>query len=394
MSATDSSAAAATEGLSKIASAAAITLTTLYMYVFVTVSSIESQDFLTGKQVKLPVFLVEVSLKGFFAIVPIIITISLLYLILSFNPLLKNIEFLHRHNALRESTSAQSYLLSRIISSVVQRDRRRNKILPTIFLLLFISIPVLLLLFIQINFLPYHSEHLTWLQRICVLLAAVISVSWGYSELVRRNKDRTHGGPIVWSILLIVMLLISLFSAGFVVFPSEKIYTTNIITRVLFEGTVNPQTGRVESLFTNRIILTDWSKFAEIQKGQTVWTSLRGRNLVGGIFDRADLRNTDFTGADISLIRMFGANLTGSRFEAAKGIGAQFENARLGHARFNSAKLTGANFTGAILSWLIFLEQTLKVQLSMMLRFVMSKPTRWRCRKEREHLLLERSARS
>ena len=66
-------------------------------------------------------------------------------------------------------------------------------------------------------------------------------------------------------------------------------------------------------------------------------------------FDQADLRNRDFTGADLDGVSFRGAQLQGANFSRARLRGAIFEGARLDNAKFVEAQLQGAQFATATL---------------------------------------------
>jgi uncharacterized protein YjbI with pentapeptide repeats len=65
------------------------------------------------------------------------------------------------------------------------------------------------------------------------------------------------------------------------------------------------------------------------------------------VFDNADLRNRDFTGANLDGASFRQAQLQGANFSRARLRGAMFEGAQLDNAKFVEAQLQGAQFATA-----------------------------------------------
>ena len=209
--------------------------------------------------------------------------------------------------------------------------------------------PLLTLLQLQLTFLPYHLEWVVLLQRGAIIAdVLVIWIFWsattttGALSLLARSRRISVG--------LLGTAAVVVLSVAMATYPGEKLYRNNLqilldkinlapwsqkslaLTKLLFEGDPNQITGRPNSWFSNVLILTDQvlvdsektSKFPD-----QVSISLRGRDLQSAILERSDLRNADFTGANLSYAKLDNAVLKGARFDCAAngrpGSGLQFQ---------------------------------------------------------------------
>jgi len=122
----------------------------------------------------------------------------------------------------------------------------------------------------------------------------------------------------------------------------------------LFMGDVNLDTGKSNSLFSNRIELPrldiiDYTKYDTEAKFQAlpVTFSLRGRHLEGAVLSLANLRKVDFKSAHLQGARLDGAQLQGALFVLAELPGVYLETAHLQGGVLSSAHLEGASLVGA-----------------------------------------------
>jgi hypothetical protein len=184
---------------------------------------------------------------------------------------------------------------------------------------------VLVLLQGQVTFLPYHREWIVWLHRTIVLTdLAVIWYFWIHL--------RSHDDPINRRSRKVRMYLggagtlcVVIFSTYLATFPGEWIKThlpeLSSLQALLFEGDVDVVSGRPQSVFSNRLVLTNQSVVVDPEKLKiTVSRSFRGRDLRLAVLSFADLRKADF----------FGAQLQGASLELAQLQGALLKEARLG----------------------------------------------------------------
>lgn len=253
-----------------------------------------------------------------------------------------------------------------------ERMQLTGKLHKAISLITLVIAPVLLLLVIQLQFLPYQYELLTWMHRIA--LGIDLGLLWIFWPAIKSGGWAPWRGTPVGAALVSSIMF---FACAIATFPGEiadggarardwkNIDDSYLwsVKEVLFGAlehgglsTVgrysNPQRYLPFSRaleFSDKVTLIDLDEYHKIrrrhrdnkdrlepwQEGRSL--SLRGRTLRGALFNRSDLRGVDF----------YNANLQGASLEAANLEGALFENAKLQGASFYLANLQGASFNYA-----------------------------------------------
>jgi uncharacterized protein YjbI with pentapeptide repeats len=194
-----------------------------------------------------------------------------------------------------------------------------------------------------------------WLQRITVLVD--LAVVWFFWAQLRSDDE-----PIGWAPRKSKMYLggagtlcVLIFSIYLASFPGEWMKThlpqLSSLQAVLFEGDVDPVTGRPLSLFSNRLVLTDQSFVIDPEKLDkiAVSRSFRGRDLRSAVLHLTDLRKADFAGAQLQGASLGLAQLQGALLNLAQLQGASLELAQLQGASLYKAQLQGASLKGAFL---------------------------------------------
>jgi uncharacterized protein YjbI with pentapeptide repeats len=259
--------------------------------------------------------------------------------------------------------------------------------------------PVLLLLMMQLQFLPFHSSFITWTQRIVLTLdLALIWWLWGTIRSGREiDKSR---GALFWTgrtfglaagIALTVGAI--LFSTAVATFPGEwqedHLPSARILPEItndppqsliktsekvslhdwIFDSPLNQITRHRLLPFSNTLVLTGFNVLEGLHIDDPKaadWRDFvfhaRGRDLKGASFDFASLSRVDFTGARLegaSLLRaqldsaslvqalLQGASLEGAHLQGASLEYAQLQGATLDQAQLQGAKLDGAQLQGA-----------------------------------------------
>ena len=307
-------------------------------YLVIAVGSVTHRMLFLETPIKLPVLDVDLPLVGFFLIAPLVFLVFYFYTLLQLHALSRKL-------ALYNETLTQAF------PNAADRRKRRRRLDPFVFVQLLagtreerlgltsilsrvvtdttvILWPILLLLQIQIVFLPYHLQWVTWLHRIEIVAALVLL--WYFWPAIRYGRDVVENPPLRrHKIFFAGSVSIAFFSVFIATFPGEVL--RNVLTCVappivyasdlLFGGgrKVNEVTGAPRSLFSNVLVLVDQSfvdseKLGELEK--TV--SLRGRDLRGAVLVRADLRKADFTGANLNEANLAFARLSGAQFRCAK----------------------------------------------------------------------------
>lgn len=275
--------------------------------------------------------------------------------------------------------------------------------------------PVLLLLFVQIRFLPYHEPWITWWHR-AVLTADLIVLWWLWPRMKSHGRltqvaswaiaalstmtalffayvlatipeetaehivDRVAGhiGPSfpafapqveAWPLEIFWWRLRGLHEASHNATNSPRNTETSrqinipeeawlaAMRRALFDGDVDPDTQRPRSLFSRSLVLPD-----EVLIGPDDLKTFREDpekardNIARTVVLRGrDLRRAVLDRADLRRADLTGARLEGASFIAAKLTGTYFERAQLQGAWLIKAQLQGASLKGAQLqgAWLI-----------------------------------------
>ena len=258
--------------------------------------------------------------------------------------------------------------------------------------------PVLLLLMMQIQFLPYHSRFVTWTQRVALVAdLALVWWLWGRilsgREMDGRGRVRAGWGRALLGLVfsLGVVLFATLAATfpgeweedslpGLRVFPklaepgdqagqskkqsfgdwiasyydwfvkSEKISFHDWV----FNSPVNNVTSRRKLPFSSTLVLPGLNIYESLHiddPEKAKWHDFifraRGRDLRSAIFDFGSLAKVDFEGAKLQGAKLAGTKLQGSSFQNAELQGATLVGARLQGAELTSAYLQGAYLNDA-----------------------------------------------
>jgi uncharacterized protein YjbI with pentapeptide repeats len=260
--------------------------------------------------------------------------------------------------------------------------------------------PVALLVFFVLQFLPYHSETISWWQRL--LVVADVGILWVlWPQVVQTKEDPwTSAQAITGEQLLAVTMSVIPIALVFVVatFPGEWLdrhlpevrfipakllvrqgtsyliefrggkldaaarpYRLGSLHQLLVAGGIDHVARKPMSLWSNRIVLPgidviDHAKFDTEAKIASVseTLSLRDRRLEGAVLIAARLRKVDFTGAHLSGALLNGADLRDAKFDCDiredQRICTQLQDAILDNAQLQGASLNGAQLHGASLT--------------------------------------------
>jgi uncharacterized protein YjbI with pentapeptide repeats len=312
------------------------TFVTFELYLLIAFGSVTHRNLFLEDPIKLPLFNVDLPLIGFFLVAPAVLVIFHFYVFLQLLGLARKARDYDR--VLREAAPAapdRQLLRQRLDSFLVlqflagpteQRAGFSGLSLRLIAWITLVGGPVLILLQGQLIFLPYHAVWITWFQRIAILID--FAVIWYFWNTVRSEDTAIFSRlpSLAWQLVGgIATVLIVVFSICLATFPGEFVNdhlpgrgVWNFLREPLFAGEANEVSGRPESLFSNRLVLTD-QRLVDPDKLDKVEVthSLRGRDLTAAVLNRADMRKVDFTGAKMDNVRLIGANLQRARFGCA-----------------------------------------------------------------------------
>jgi uncharacterized protein YjbI with pentapeptide repeats len=334
--------------------------------------------------VKLPFLNVELPLLAFFALAPFVVLITHIYALMHFRMLGNKAR--HFHKVLRDKYPGEGdnkeirgnkrrLLPSSIFVQILAGPPELRAgffgfMLKVIALTTLVLFPVLVLLLLQIQFLPFHDTRITWAQRgalfVDVLLLwplrppvlADLSVeSFGRARLRacprRGHEHERQETALAW-----------LDRQGWLVSTHK----------LLFAGEVDDTTRRRKSLFSNTLVLPGFNLYEALKiddPKKRAWKEhlygLRGRHLEQAAFTSADLTKADASlstgqlqgalldfaqlqGAYLESAELQGALLDFAQLQGAVLIGAQLQGATLDDAQLQGAVLAGAQLGGASLN--------------------------------------------
>jgi uncharacterized protein YjbI with pentapeptide repeats len=365
----------ALESATNVARGLWFTFLSLTAYLAVAAGSVTHRDLFLEKPIKLPILNVDVPLVAFFWIAPLL-------LIIHHGNLLLNLKFMGdnaRHYFTLVDKRAPSLeadetqflktkerlflqlpnfmvvqmLIARRLS---QRDFMAAAIHAVVVLTVVIG-PVLVLLLMQLQFMPYHSPLVTAAHRLTII-ADVILVIILWPKITETAGTRQR--PAYRYTVFLSMAALVVFSVFIATFPGEWLNGNVIgegtgIRNFLFRGTFDEVKGRRSSWFSDTLILSDQIfTNGKTPAASDVTVSMRGRHFEEANFTRADLRSADFTGARLTRAVLRGAELGNAKFgcppvrQKRKDI-TDTGCTQLQQADFKAADLSGAWLKGAFM---------------------------------------------
>jgi uncharacterized protein YjbI with pentapeptide repeats len=359
-------------------------------YFLIAVAGVKHRDLFLENPVKLPFLGIDLPLIGFFAIGPLIFVVVHFYVLLHLVLLTTKVgdyrsELESQVNDPDERERFRCQLPNNIFvqSLAGPRDFRTGVVgfmLRLVTQITMVIGPIALLFFFQVQFLAYHNQTITWVQRVIIIIDLILLwVLWpsiAVGEISKLRIESFRRSKIL--ALAAASLALAVFTVAVITYPdewSDRIFP-NVrmlpagssgwpperkwisLHELLFVGEVNEVTSRPDSIFSNRLVLTD-QNFVDYDKIEKVniSVSFRGRDLRQAALNRSDLRKADFIGAVLDDAKLEGADLRESKFgcdsTGNKSYGctrlwrASFSNANLGAASLAQANLQGANLQSA-----------------------------------------------
>jgi len=169
------------------------------LYLIITVGSTTHLQLLTGTVFKLPILSVEIPILGFFVVLPLLYMLAHFNLMGELNALSEDVQRLKQH--LKDTGLP---LLEKIpfgpARLLIQPDdcSAPRALINIVTSLAIVVLPPLILLLVQIRFLPYHSEPATWLHRIiifmdiCLVFFLWYPLKFAYIEKLQ-HKEKVGG---------------------------------------------------------------------------------------------------------------------------------------------------------------------------------------------------------
>ncbi|MBV9288380.1 MAG: pentapeptide repeat-containing protein [Hyphomicrobiales bacterium] len=389
-------------------------------YLAVAAGAVTHADLFFEKPVKLPFLGIDLPLMAFFSLAPLLFLVvhayTLVHLVMLTDKAKRYDQALAQQISnekalpkdVRERNAAIRAALRRQLPSNIfvqflagpadLRDSLFGYLLRAIAWVTLVVAPVLLLLMMQIQFLPFHSSFIAWTQR-GALLADLILIWWLWRKILSGREPGPYLGPrLLWAAAGLAFTLGAfLFSWTVATFPDEwqeealatwqfspashapraaddkpgapqgmtevfrdrtaplwnwALTTAASLHDGIFNSKVDRITRRRRLPFSSTLVLPGLNVYEELGVDDPEKISMRdfvfrarGRDLKGAILDIASLPKVDFEGAHLE-----GASLAGARLQGARLWDAHLQGASLGSAQLQGAWLGGAQLQGA---WLV-----------------------------------------
>jgi uncharacterized protein YjbI with pentapeptide repeats len=370
---------------------------------------------------KLPVLNVDLPLMGYFFAVPLFFVVFHFYMLLQLHGLSAKIEdynavLREQHPHAGDRRLLRQRLDSFIFAQVLvgARDRREGSIgrlNRAVAWITMVGLPIGTLLLLQLMFLPYHHELMTWWHRLCVL--ADLGLVWFFwarvggaedaapaASAAEQREPRIGAGALAafsgttlpaalgriaagcrtgmrWAVerkAAAAGAVVALFTTLIAVYPTEGIHAAwfrapmQPLTSLLLEGDLEEASeARRPWLASSRLLLADTDlgveeklvALAKIREALDPSTKDRAadqarsvpRKVTLSLWNRdlsyANLLRADLRQVDLARADMRKANLYAAQLQGANLSGAQLQDANLNRTQLQGANLARARLQGA-----------------------------------------------
>jgi uncharacterized protein YjbI with pentapeptide repeats len=352
-------------------------------YFVIATAGVTHRDLLLETPVELPILQVKIQLAQFFQFAPIIL--ALLHIGLMSQLVLLARETMEFDQAIRllETTDKRTHPLRLELNNFFfvqaiagpQRSAVLSTFLHGMSWLTLVTLPVVLILYIQVVFLPYHDVAITWTQRVALLLDLAALTLIGVfmlrteTSFFQAAAATTRDSPFSCALTGMVLGLVAFFSLFVATVPGE---TLDRFVQSFFgeqsEDESRPRyvsgfmapffaasaDGKLFGLFERNLIVQDADLVVDRDQAPGEPSlSLRGRDLRYAKLDRSDMHQADLTGADLRRASLTGTDLRGAWLSCADPETLYLTTDRdaagcasAGRADFTNAKLDNANLLG------------------------------------------------
>lgn len=380
---------------SETAHTAWLVFLTIMTYFMIAVAVVTHRDLLLETPVALPILQVAIPITQFFQFAPVVLV--LLHLgVLSQIVLLarKTLEF-DQAIRLLETTDRRTHPLRLELNNFFfvqavagpHRSPVMSVFLHGMSWLTLVVLPVILILYIQVTFLPYHDVTITWTHRVALMVDVALLLLIGVfltrteTSFFQAFWRSTVAHPFGFLTTVGVLGLACAFSLFAATVPGERL--DSVSTRLFGEPGHHSgrdqrvQGGLLSTMFQSKgdgslfgvvprwLVVTDTDLVPDKDtSGDEPSLKLRGRDLRLARLDRSDLHLADLTGAQLDGASFVGADLSRARMNCAdinelllsdnrelarctSARGAIFTRARLGEAQMVGIDLRGAKLEEA-----------------------------------------------
>src|SRR5688572_8441984 len=357
-------------------------------YLMIAVAGVTHEALLLETPVELPILQVKIQLKQFFQFAPVVLVLFHLGILAQLVLLArKTLEFDHAIRFLETSDKRTHPLRLELhnfffVQGIAgpQRSVVMSAFLNLMSWLTIVILPVVLLLYMQVAFLPYHDVTTTWINRIFLTLdiAGILLIGvflmraeTSFLQAFWRSTVAHPVSAIATAVVLAIVAYLSYFAATVPGEPLDKIGQRLMAWSKPADGGKVQQSGfslpflsagtdgTLFGIFRRNLVVTDSDLLGEREPNGEKTLRLRGRDLRYAKLDRTNFSGADLTGASLDGASLVGANLEKASLACAEPdtvmlsdnrVAARCATARgvdLTRARLGNARLWGVDFSGA-----------------------------------------------
>jgi uncharacterized protein YjbI with pentapeptide repeats len=340
----------------------------LTAFLFVAVSSVTHTDLLLNTPLKLPIIQIELNLRGFFLFAPILFILVHFGVLLHHATLARKAEGLNNLLRTEERGKSRTHRVRMEVSSYFysqnvagpERGMLLGALLRAMGWLTLDLLPLWLVLYFQVTFLPVHDPNVTFVHRIflacdigvlgCVGIARrfpEMGLWQGLIHLIKGHGRSFSLGLGTSAVVLFLSICVATLPSAFgddqenssdldrlmtSIWPTRVPFDWNNqtcrnwegdrcafwLTAAVFEQPIDFVSGRA-GLLSRNFVLTDKETLSSPRetKDEDARISLRGRDLRYATFDRSNLQGVDFVAADLSGSSMKSSDLNDATFGCA-----------------------------------------------------------------------------
>ena len=368
----------------------------LTIYLLVTALTTTHMNLLLNEAQVLPIVNMKVPLLPFYVIAPIFYVVIHFYVLLMLTLLARSAKVFEDElgkvvsRPSRQETFRMrlenALFLQLLVGAVSERRGLNGRFLAAMALITIAIAPVITLLVIQMQFLPYHHLTITWLHRVFVCVDMVFIVflwrgyrhRWGWPlprgfAQLWRERGRWWFATGAMSVLLrtatlCLVVWLTLVEGRWYNEPPTGFAPIDRATHGFVVGENLTFSDRLV-VHGETIVGADLFEKAErerksrsVDAGHVRTRDFSGRDFSGADFEKADLRGVDFSSIKTKLIEssFSGAYLDQSNFSGAEADRAIFSSAQLRGSEFYGTSLHNANFNNSILQSTILIRADLR----------------------------------
>ena len=337
------------------------TYLTVMFYAIAVALSIDQELIFRGGSQQLPLVNFSVPIVVFFTVIPWFLLALHFYLLIQATFLSDKVRLyvseLEKSPWRKEFGKARKLLFPLPLAHIISEKESQSKATWILSLIVFISLivyPLVVLIGIQIRFLPYQSEWITWAHRIFIVIDVLLL--WYFWLWIFFPKNENSGKEKMWKRLNVSLLFtdsltfIVLFIVVFADFPSDRPYypliTSNFhkwmnvewIKRIELDGYT-----LVKKELSPEILTAHYMREENIHENLITW----GSRLWCKYAEPLDLQRRNFREAQLSRVTLCNANLFSANLSEAELFEADLSEAELRYADLSNTNLFSANLSNA-----------------------------------------------